>query len=138
MEVEFPRVLLYIIIVIIISSSSSQPTPRPRTGGDTRSFWNGVRLLYFQSFSSSPLVAQQSLQNPEYLIIHGCGGIIGLFMPFPSASAQRERETVSSRILTQVTDSIFYNDNRFVNRAPSRRNNNNFIIEKKREKMLDM
>ena len=73
----------------------------------TRGLTNLNSEFFFNKTDCHTEVKEPSL--PNYAPIAG-DRIIG-FIPFPSVVALSELQTASSRILTQVTVSIYYDDN---------------------------
>ena len=74
-------------------------------------FLNGVEQVWIQSFPFPSLTKAEEPSLPYYLPI-ARGRIIG-FIPFPRVLVLCEIQSVSSRIWTRVTVSIFYDDNHY-------------------------
>ena len=88
--------------------------PSAQAGYDTRSiFKRSLTALNSEiSFSqTSCLIQAEEPSLPYYLPIAG-GRIIG-FIPFPRVLVLCEMQSVSSRILTRVAVSIYYDDNHY-------------------------
>ena len=88
--------------------------PSARVGYDTRSIFKrsltGLNSEFFFSLTSC-LTKAEELSLSYYLPIAG-GRIIG-FIPFPRVLVLCEIQSVSSRIWTRFTVSIFYDDNHY-------------------------
>ena len=82
-------------------------------------FFSGVQLVWIQSFPSSRLVALPKLKNPVSFILSVTERRRDWFMPFPRALVQREIQIALSRIWTQFTNSISYDNNHYIKSTSS-------------------
>ena len=106
--------------------------------------WRGVKIHHQPTNHSSPWMAFLPwVKNPVCQI--RAGGRIDRFMHFSRALAQNEMQNTLSRICTQVSDSIAYNDNSWelkvlliIIKMIKRTRRVKIKERKKREKYLDI
>ena len=93
-------------------------TPLPRVGCDKRSILIRNIVDFNKEFSFSlsgcPIKANESILPYHLLII---GKRTEGFMPFTRVLARSGAQTAPYRIWNRVTDSIYYDDNRYSERA---------------------
>ena len=89
------------------------PTPPHQAGGEARSIFEKIITnLNIELFFTGCLTKNREVSIP-YNLSSARERIDG-FMPFPRISAQSERQMASSRVWTQVADSISYDNNCYI------------------------
>ena len=93
--------------------------PLSLAGCDTRTIfkWSTAGLNSEFSFSQTSYLTKPKEPSLSYYLPIATKGRRDGFMPFWRALVQNETQTATSRIWTQVIDSIYYKDNQYATSA---------------------